>query len=44
MVSGPKSTNNKVIDAHVDPPKSTFFRILNFGPIEGAGPWNFYTR
>jgi len=26
------STNNKVIDAHVDPPKWTFFRILNFGP------------
>jgi len=26
------STNNKVIDAHVDPPKLTFFRILNFGP------------
>jgi len=26
------STNNKVIDAHVDPPKWTFFGILNFGP------------
>jgi len=26
------STNNKVIDAHVDPPIWTFFLILNFGP------------
>jgi len=26
------STNNKVIDAHVDPPKWTYFGILNFGP------------
>jgi len=26
------SINNKVIDAHVDPPKWTFFEILNFGP------------
>ena len=25
------STNQKVIDAHFDPPKWTFFRILNFG-------------
>ena len=25
------STNHKVIDAHVDPPKWTFFGILNFG-------------
>ena len=25
------STNQKVIDAHVDPPKWTFFGILNFG-------------
>ena len=25
------STNEKVIDAHVDPPKWTFFGILNFG-------------
>jgi len=24
-------TNQKVIDAHVDPPKWTFFGILNFG-------------
>jgi len=26
------STNNKVIDAHVDPPNWIFFGILNFGP------------
>jgi len=26
------STNQKVIDAHVDPPKWAFFVILNFGP------------
>jgi len=26
------STNNKVIDVHVDPPKWTFFGILNYGP------------
>ena len=26
------STNNKVIDAHVDPPKWILFGILNFGP------------
>jgi len=25
------STNQKVIDAHVEPPKWTFFGILNFG-------------
>jgi len=25
------STNQKVIDAHVDPPKWTFFGMLNFG-------------
>ena len=25
------STNQKVIDAHVDPPKWTFFGLLNFG-------------
>jgi len=26
------STHKKVIGAHVDPPKWTFFGILNFGP------------
>jgi len=26
------STDNTVIDAHVDPPKWTLFGILNFGP------------
>ena len=26
------STNNKVIGTHVDPPKWTFFGIINFGP------------
>jgi len=37
------STNNKVIDAHVDPP-SGLFENTKFRPLEGAGPWNFYTR
>jgi len=26
------STNQKVIDAHVDPPNWTFIGIVNFGP------------
>ena len=38
------STNNKVIDAHVDPPNWTFFGRLYFGPLGGAGASNFYTR
>ena len=32
------STNQKVIDAHVDPPKWTFFRNTEFWPLGGAGP------
>ena len=35
------STNNKVIDAHVDPPKWTFFGILNFSPQGVLAPENF---
>jgi len=32
------STNQKVIDAHVDSPKWTFFRNTKFRPLGGAGP------
>jgi len=38
-----RSTNNKVIDAHVDPPKWTFFGILNFGPHGVLAP-EIFTR
>jgi len=37
------SINNKVIGAHVDPPKSTFQKTI-FRPLGVAGFWNFYTR
>ena len=37
------SSNQKVIDADVDPPNRTFFREVIFWPLEGAGPSNFYT-
>ena len=37
------STNQKVIDAHVDPPKWTFFGILNFGRYGVLDPEIFNT-
>ena len=37
------STNQKVIDAHVEPPNSTFFRETIIRPLGGAGPSNLYT-
>ena len=36
------STNNKVIDVHVDPPNWTFSED-NISALRGAGPSNFYT-
>ena len=35
------STNQKVIDPHVDPPKWTFFGILNFGRYRGCWTLKF---
>ena len=32
------STKQKVIDAHVDPPKWAFLRNTKFRPLGGAGP------
>ena len=37
------STNNKVIDAHVDPPNWTFFGRLYFGPYGVLAP-EIFTR
>jgi len=37
------STNNKVIDAHVDPPNWTFFGRLYFGPYGALAP-QIFTR
>ena len=37
------STNQKVIDTHVQPPNWTFFRETIIRPLGGAGPSNFYT-
>jgi len=36
------STNQKVIDAHVEPPNWTFWETI-IRPFGGAGPSNFYT-
>jgi len=37
------STNNRVIGAHIDPPKRTFFGRLHFGPW-GCCPLKFFTH
>ena len=37
------STNQKVIDAHVNPPNWNFFRETIIRPSGDAGPSNFYT-
>jgi len=36
------STIHKVVHVSLDPPK--LFRQTIFRPLEGASPWNFYTR
>jgi len=37
------STVRKVVHVSLYPPKLTFSRTI-FRPLEGACPWNFYTR
>ena len=40
-----RSTNKKVIDMHIDPPKWTLFGSKTiFRPLRGDVPSNFYTR